>query len=77
MKRIKKSTYLPVLLLLMGTTFYVYYGVTQNSWQTNLPNLGIYLVIIIALHFSLRQKEKLQEKREKEFNNYNKEKENK
>jgi c-di-AMP phosphodiesterase-like protein len=70
MKKFRKSTYLPVLLFIMGSSFYIYYGITQNSWRANLPNMGIYLIIIIALYLSLRQKEKLQEKREKEFEEY-------
>jgi hypothetical protein len=63
MKRIPKSQYLPVLLLLVGIAFYVYYGVTWNAWHENIANLLIYIVIIGALFWSLRKKEKMEKER--------------
>lgn len=64
MKRISRSTYLPLLLLLVGIGFYVYYGVTWNAWHENIANLIIYVVIIVALFLSLRKKEELEQKRD-------------
>lgn len=59
MKKIRKSSWLPWALLLVGTAFYVYYGVEWGAWQENLPNLLIYIVIILALYWALRKKEQL------------------
>lgn len=59
MRRIPRSTFLPLLLLLAGLAFYVYYGITWNAWRTNLANLIIYVIIIAALFWSLRAKEKM------------------
>lgn len=63
MKRIRKSTYLPILLFLAGTAFYVYYGIEYNAWMQNLWNIIIYLVIIVALFFTLRKKEQYEDER--------------
>ena len=41
MRRIPRSTFLPLLLLLAGLAFYVYYGITWNAWRANLANLII------------------------------------
>jgi len=67
MKRIKKSTYLPVLLLLFGAGFYVYNGLKWNSWRENLANMVIYFVIILALWWALRTKERYGDEREKDM----------
>lgn len=60
MKKIPRSKYLPILLLLVGIAFYVYYGISYNAWRENLANLIIYVVIISALYWSLRAKEKME-----------------
>lgn len=59
MRKNRKSLWLPLALLLVGTGFYVYYGVTWNAWLHNLPNLLIYVVITIALRWALLKKEKM------------------
>ena len=63
MKRIRKSIYLPVLLFLIGLAFYVYFGLTSNAWNDNLPNILIFLGIIILLALALRKKEQLEDER--------------
>lgn len=60
MKKIPRSKYLPILLQLVGIAFYVYYGISYNAWRENLANLIIYVVIISALYWSLRAKEKME-----------------
>ncbi|MCR4612872.1 MAG: hypothetical protein K5778_02600 [Bacteroidaceae bacterium] len=55
----RKSTWLPVALLIVGIAFYLYYGITWNAWIENLPNILIYIVIIIALRWALRKKEQM------------------
>ncbi len=67
MRRIPKSQYLPCLLLIMGVVFYVYYGITWNAWRVNLPNLIIYILIILALHWALRKKEKYRNNRNEQI----------
>lgn len=62
--KVKKYIWLPVAIFLVGIAFYVYYGVTYNSWMVNLPNLLIFVVIIVALFFAQRKKEQLRRKRE-------------
>lgn len=57
MKQIRKSQFLPWLLLLVGLAFYVYYGVSYNAWMHNLPNLVIYILIILALFWALRKQD--------------------
>ncbi|MBQ5722204.1 MAG: hypothetical protein IIV67_07950 [Bacteroidaceae bacterium] len=42
--KVKKYIWLPVAIFLVGLAFYVYYGVTYNSWMVNLPNLLIFVV---------------------------------
>lgn len=59
MKRIRKSSWLPWALLLVGIAFYVYYGVEWGAWRENLLNIIIYVGIILALFWALRKKEKL------------------
>lgn len=62
--KVKKYIWLPVAIFLVGMAFYVYDGVTGNSWMVNLPNLLIFVVIIVALFFAQRKKEQLRRKRE-------------
>lgn len=59
MKRIRKSAWLPWMLFLVGLTFYIYYGIEWGAWLQNLPNILTYLVIILALYWALRKKEKM------------------
>lgn len=62
MRRVKKYKWLPPLLAICGVAFYVWDGLQMNSWIKNLPNLIIYAVIIMALWWALRKKEKLNQK---------------
>ncbi len=50
---------------MVGTAFYVYYGVEWGAWKENLPNLLIYIVIILALFWALRKKEKMEDERDR------------
>jgi hypothetical protein len=49
---------------MVGTAFYIYYGVEWGAWKENLPNLLIYIVIILALFWALRKKEKMEDERD-------------
>ena len=62
----KKSTWLPALLFLAGAAVYIYDGIEYNSWMHNLPNMGVFTVIVAGLIWSLRKKQKLAHKRESE-----------
>jgi MFS superfamily sulfate permease-like transporter len=57
-----KHIWLPSAFFGAGLLFYIYYGVTWNAWLTNLPNLLIYLVIVVALSWALNKKEQLRKK---------------
>lgn len=50
---------MPTAFFIVGIIFYVYYGITWNAWTTNLPNMGIYAVICIALWWALKKKDEL------------------
>jgi hypothetical protein len=63
MKRFRKSIILPLSLGVMGTAFYIYYGIAYKAWIDNLPNIIIFFCIIIALAWALRKKEKYEEER--------------
>ena len=54
---------LPLDRLVFGAIFYIYYGVQYNAWMENLPNILIFLVIIIALFWALRKKRQLEDER--------------
>lgn len=58
-KKLKRSTLLPIALFCGGLAFYIYYGITWNAWMQNLPNILIYVVIIVALWWSLKKKEEI------------------
>ncbi len=64
MRRLRRSQFLPPLLLLAGAAFYIYYGITYNAWRANLPNAIIYVVILVLLFWALRKKEKYQDERD-------------
>lgn len=61
----KKSTWLPIALLLAGGAFYVYDGMEYNSWIKNLPLMIIDILIVAALFWALKKKEGYQEERKK------------
>ena len=59
----KKYIILPAIFLLIGTAVYVYFGIQYKAWIDNLPNILIFLVIIAALAWALKKKDKLQQQR--------------
>ena len=61
MKRIRKSSWLPWTLLLVGIAFYVYYGIEWGAWMVNLPNLLIYIIIILTLFWVLKKREQMED----------------
>lgn len=54
---------LPIALLIFGSAFYVYYGISHNAWMDNLPNIIIFILIIIALAWALWKKKQLEDER--------------
>lgn len=65
MKKANKSNWLPILLLLAGVAFYVYYGIEYNAWKHNLPLMIADACIVAALFWALRKKEQMNERRNK------------
>ena len=65
----KKSTWLPIAVLMAGAAFYVYDGIEYNSWMHNMPLMIADVVIVLALFWSLRQKEKMKKRREDQSGN--------
>lgn len=63
MNKVKKSVWLPTMLLIYGVGVYVYFGITMNAWVHNLYLLLGFLAIIGALVWALRKKEKHQERK--------------
>ena len=63
MARMKQYIWKPILLLIAGGAVYVWDGIQMNSWVKNLPMMGIYLIIIIALFWTQRKKDLMREKR--------------
>ena len=59
----RKSTWLPIALLLAGSAFYVYDGMEYNSWMKNLPLMIIDILIVAALFWALRKKEEYNKNR--------------
>ena len=55
---------MPIAFLSVGLATYIYYGITWNAWMKNLPNIIIYLGIIVLLALALRKKEQLRTKSE-------------
>ncbi len=62
-KRIRKSIFLPVAFLIAGAAFYIYYGISYNAWMANLGKFITYIVILAALFWALRAKEKMENSR--------------
>lgn len=65
MKKIKKSTIIPLTLLaylvVMAVMGYSYYEAGDYLFYFGV--IGITLIIIVLLHFTLKKREKLQQKR--------------
>ena len=58
----KKHIWLPCAFFGAGLLFYIYYGITWNAWIANLPNLFIYLLIVVALSWALRKQQSIRNK---------------
>ncbi len=71
MRKYKKSTWLPVALLVYVTAMAVYFlpRNTEVSDTEKYLTVGLSYVIIALLWFVLRQKEKAQERRESDLEN--------
>ena len=59
----KKYVILPLVLFIIGLAVYVFFGITYNAWQENLPNMLIFLIIIAMLAWALKKKDALEKKR--------------
>ncbi len=70
MKRFKKSTIIPLALLvyLAGMAYIGRSHFLAGDYLFYFGIIGATLAIVIILHFVLKKKEKLQQKREEEFN---------
>lgn len=68
MKRLKKSTFLPILLLLyLAAMSYIGFPEYQKgNYLYYFGIIGATLIVIFLLHLSLKRKERLKKKREKE-----------
>lgn len=53
----KRHKWVPIAFFIVGTVFYIYFGITWNAWIKNLPNIAIYAVICLALWWALKKKE--------------------
>lgn len=59
----KKSIWLPLLLLCAGAGVYIYSGIEYNAWIENITLMGVDVVIVVALHFALKKKEAYEDER--------------
>ena len=59
----KRFIILPFVLFLLGAAVYVYFGITDNAWQENLPNIIIFVIIIALLAWALKKKDTLEKQR--------------
>lgn len=71
MRKYKKSTWLPVALLVYVTAMAVYFlpRNTEISDMEKYMTVGLSYVIIALLWIVLRQKEKVQERRDRDLEN--------
>ena len=60
----KKYIWMPIAFFCVGMAFYIYYGITWNSWTDNLPNMGVYVIICCGLYAALKKKDALAQERE-------------
>ena len=65
-KNLRKYVWLPCTFLCIGLTVYIYYGITWNAWMKNLPNMIIYIVIVVTLAWALRKQDELRERRKRQ-----------
>jgi uncharacterized membrane protein YfcA len=59
----KKSIWLPILLLCAGAAVYIYSGIEYNAWVENVTLMIIDVVICVLLHFMLKKKEAYEDER--------------
>lgn len=75
MKRIKRSTIIPLSLLaylaVMAVMGFSYFQAGDYLFYFGV--IGATLLIIVLLHFTLKKRERMQQKREDELNNKDKE----
>lgn len=58
----KRYIWQPVAFFLVGLGFYIYNGITWNTWLTYLPHILGYALICAALVWALYKKEQYQNK---------------
>lgn len=58
----KRYVWQPVAFFAVGVGFYIYNGVTWNTWMGYLPHIVIYALICGALSWSLYKKEQFKNK---------------
>lgn len=54
---------LPIILFVVGLAVYIFFGITDNAWMINLPNIIIFFLIIVLLTWARKKKYDLQQKR--------------
>jgi len=59
----KKIFMLPIILFVVGLAVYIFFGITDNAWMINLPNIIIFFLIIVLLTWARKKKYDLQQKR--------------
>jgi uncharacterized membrane protein YfcA len=59
----KKSIWLPLLLLCAGAAVYVYSGIEYNAWVENCTLMIADVAIVVLLHFMLKKKESYEDER--------------
>jgi hypothetical protein len=59
----KKIFMLPIILFVVGLAVYIFWGITDNAWMINLPNIIIFFLIIVLLTWARKKKYDLQQKR--------------
>lgn len=58
----KRYIWQPLAFFAVGVGFYIYNGVTWNTWGKYLPLVACYAIICGALSWALYTKEKLKNK---------------
>ena len=58
----KRYIWQPIAFFVAGLGFYLYYGITWNTWMSNLPHILGYALICVALSWALYKKEQLKNK---------------
>ena len=58
----KRYVWQPIAFFAVGFGFYLYNGITWNTWLTYLPHILGYAAICVALVWALYKKEQYQNK---------------